>query len=511
VAVRYDVAARLAEGLAAVDDMQVYVEACRMRGYQHPDLTPHGARIRDRYAAEEGLDLGMLETDCATLRDMSLDSEEGLRQARSQISALTEAWTGGGGVAAADFVRRHCDSAAVVGEALRAAAVAWGVLRDDLWQVVDRRVATTLSTVEPAHAQRSVWLAAARSVLGGDTAGDDATEIVDGQVKPFVDSAIRRDWVSAMQAADGAAAAAYRRAIGTVGGMAGVRFEVPGDLGPRYRSSPGPGPVAEPRTAADSAVPSAASAPDVDDWPTSSENLFGPVPPYVPASVPPGVPPASAPAPANPLDAWATLPAPSSMSTPPGLGAGSIPGLGAGNVPGLGAAASVPGRFVDALSGLLGTPTTDAVPDLSAMPDPGMVPVATPDVPQSDIEPQTPDAQDPPDKDTEDTDPEDKDGVGHGPDAEDPAGEDPDDDNAQPDQADADTAADDGPEPIASSPETDGGAASAEPPDPTPAEAAPMPPLPVTAEPPASGSPGPAVGDATPCEIAADELPQAGQ
>jgi hypothetical protein len=505
VAVPYDVAARLAEGLAAVNDMQVYVEACRMRGYRHPDLTSHSAQIRDRYAAEEGLDLGVLETDRATLHDMSVDSEEGLRQARSQIAALTDAWTGDGGLAAANFVRRHCDSAAAVSEALRAAAVAWGVLRDDLWQVVDRRVATTVSTVEPAQAHRSVWLAAAHSVLGGDVSGDDAGEIVDGQVKPFVDSAIRRDWLSAMQAADHAAAAAYRTAIGAVGTMAGVRFEVPGDLGPRYRSSTGP----ESRASADSraAVPSAPSAPDVDGWPAGSEDPLGPVLPSVPASVPQSVPPASAPAPANPLDALATLSEPSSVSAPPGLGAGGFPGLGAGGVPGLGAAASVPGRIVDALSGLLGTPTTDAAPDLSALADPGMVPVATPDVPAPDIEPETPDAQDAPDpedEDPEDEDPVDKDGV-DGRDDGDPVGEDPDEDNG-----DGDTA-DDGPNPIDSSLESDCGAASAEPSAPTPAEAAPTPPPPVTAEPSASVSPPPAVGDATPCEIAADELPQAGQ
>jgi hypothetical protein len=50
----FDVAARLAEGAAAVERAGVYVWACRELGYQHPDLTMHAAQIRDWYAQEDG-------------------------------------------------------------------------------------------------------------------------------------------------------------------------------------------------------------------------------------------------------------------------------------------------------------------------------------------------------------------------------------------------------------------------------------------------------------------------
>ena len=104
MAARYDVAARLTEGLAAVDDMQTYVEACRLRGYQHPELTAWGTQLRDRYAAEEALDLRVLDADCATLRGVAGDAGEALRSARSQAMALAEAWAGqGGGVARNSF------------------------------------------------------------------------------------------------------------------------------------------------------------------------------------------------------------------------------------------------------------------------------------------------------------------------------------------------------------------------------------------------------------------------
>ena len=44
VADRLDVAARLAEGRAAVEHTQSYVQACHALGYQHRDLTAHPAQ-----------------------------------------------------------------------------------------------------------------------------------------------------------------------------------------------------------------------------------------------------------------------------------------------------------------------------------------------------------------------------------------------------------------------------------------------------------------------------------
>ncbi len=51
-------------------------------------------------------------------------------------------------------------------------------------------------------AQRAEWLAAAQTVTTG--AGDRAaaSELVDQQIKPFVDNDIRSDWLAAMHRAD---------------------------------------------------------------------------------------------------------------------------------------------------------------------------------------------------------------------------------------------------------------------------------------------------------------------
>ena len=95
-------------------------------------------------------------------------------------------------------------------------------------------MAQTQEIVDRARAQRPVWLAAAHTVLAGGQADDDAVRTVDGQVKPFVDNAIGVEWVSAMRSADGDATAAFRVAVDGVGAGARLRFEVPGDLGPRY-------------------------------------------------------------------------------------------------------------------------------------------------------------------------------------------------------------------------------------------------------------------------------------
>ena len=68
---------------------------------------------------------------------------------------------------AAEFVRRHCDTAEMLVDALQATADACTVLRDELWRVVDRRVAQTQEIVDRVRAQRPVWLAAARTVSAG--------------------------------------------------------------------------------------------------------------------------------------------------------------------------------------------------------------------------------------------------------------------------------------------------------------------------------------------------------
>ena len=59
-----DVAARLAAGRPSVSNTQAYVSACHAVGYQHPDLTAHGAQILEWYGGEDGLDLDALDADC---------------------------------------------------------------------------------------------------------------------------------------------------------------------------------------------------------------------------------------------------------------------------------------------------------------------------------------------------------------------------------------------------------------------------------------------------------------
>ena len=65
---RFDVMARLAEGRPAVERMQTYVQACHEFGYQQADLTARPAQVWDWYDTEAGLDLRVLDDDCAELR-----------------------------------------------------------------------------------------------------------------------------------------------------------------------------------------------------------------------------------------------------------------------------------------------------------------------------------------------------------------------------------------------------------------------------------------------------------
>src|SRR4029077_18994211 len=67
-------------------------------------------------------------------------------------------------------------------------------------------------------------------------AGDRATasELIDQQVKPFVDNDVRRGWLGAMRAAGAEVASAYAAAIDRVRAGPAAVFEVPGDLGPRW-------------------------------------------------------------------------------------------------------------------------------------------------------------------------------------------------------------------------------------------------------------------------------------
>jgi hypothetical protein len=162
VADRLDVAARLNEGRVAVEHTQSYVQACHALGYQHPELTAHPAQIREWYAGEDGLDLRVLDRDCAELRAAAMLVAEALRMQRTQVAELAAAWTGPGGDAAAQLLQRHCDTADSVATEIRAAAQRCESLRDNLWYLVDSKVATAIVIDDRTQAQRQAWLTARR-------------------------------------------------------------------------------------------------------------------------------------------------------------------------------------------------------------------------------------------------------------------------------------------------------------------------------------------------------------
>ena len=101
MATRLDVAGRMAEAATAVDTTQDYVWACRLLDYQHPDLTMHAAQVRDWFDSEEGLDLRVLDADCASLRAVAATVDQALDVQRAQSARLASAWHGAGAQSAA--------------------------------------------------------------------------------------------------------------------------------------------------------------------------------------------------------------------------------------------------------------------------------------------------------------------------------------------------------------------------------------------------------------------------
>ncbi|MGB3283513.1 MAG: hypothetical protein WBA95_00095, partial [Mycolicibacter algericus] len=214
MAPRYDVAARLAEGREAVAHTQAYVSACHRRGYGHPDLTGYDGQLADRYDSEAGLDLRCLDADCAALAALAGAAEDALRRQRGQLDALAAAWRGPGADAAVEFVRRHCESGAQLTARLRAAATGCEVLRDELWRLVDTKVAAVTAVDDRAGAHRPTWLAAAHAVNAGS--GDEhAAEVIDKQVIPYVDNDVRGECATAVLSARDGVAGAYRAAAGS--------------------------------------------------------------------------------------------------------------------------------------------------------------------------------------------------------------------------------------------------------------------------------------------------------
>jgi hypothetical protein len=335
---RFDVVARLAEGRPAVEHTQTYVQACHALGYQHPDLTAHGSQVLDWYDTETGLDLRALDDDGAELRTALNTIDEALWLQRAQITEIAAAWTGSGADSATAFLQRHCDVAAGVAAHVRAAADGYAALRDKLWQLVDGKAATAVAIDDRRLGERSAWLAAAHTVTAG--AGNrSAEELVRQHVTPYVDNDIRSDWLTAMRMAAASVQASYDAAVDALSATREVYFEIPGELGPR-----GPAVFDKPLESnpAAATVPTTSTPPDIA--------------PTVPAaaSAPLSAPPAPPPATGTPDDVPA---APPELAAPLGDAAGLTGGAGGlGSAGGLaGSVGGVIGKIVDAIGGLLGS------------------------------------------------------------------------------------------------------------------------------------------------------------
>jgi hypothetical protein len=444
VADRLDVAERLAEGRPAVEHTQNYVHACHVLGYEHPDLTAHPSQIRDWYDSEDGLDLRALDRDCAELRAAGAAVTEALRIQHAQVAELAAAWTGPGGDTAVGFLQRHVDTGYTAATEVRAAAQRCESLRDNLWYLVDSKVATAIAIDDRTQAQRQTWLAAAAAVTTGLGDRPTAEEVVRQQVNPYVDNEIRDDWLSTMRSTVAGVATSYDMVTDRMAAAPGARFEFPGDLGPGYQALP-------------AAPPSA---------PTSAAALAPAVFPSLPAD------------PAPTLATAAPAPAPTISATPvPDLGTalGDTSAMPAGDLggglSGLGGLAS---RIVDAMGSLLGS-AADAPDDPSALD-------------ASDEDPFHVDDQ----HDDSDDQHDDSDGKPE----------------AEPDEPEEAKEVDDTEE---AKPAEQAGPVDA-PPPPVDAPPAETPPAPIDAPAPVAAPPtgGPTRGS-TPCEIAADQLPQAGQ
>lgn len=469
----YDVAARLAQGRSAVDTVQQYVSACHQLGYHHQDLTLHPAQVRDWYSTEDGMDLGALQRGCLSLEAAVRVSQDALSVQDRQVAQMSAVWQGVGGETARDFLRRHGDASAAVAAAVRTASEALVALREDLWRAVSTKVDTVVAIEARAAGSRAEWLTAATAVTTGVGDLSGASELVDGAVEPFVDNSIRGDWLAAMQAAVASVNAAYERAVREIQAEQPPTFDIPGDLGPVW-SPPASVCDDEPRCEAPAgrevSLAPAATAPSGWSGGTAAP-VAAAAPPPPPATFAP--PAAFAPPPAPAALAAPVEPpvAPPPAAAPPlplgGMGS-AIPDMG-GGLSGLGQ------QFADTLSGLLGGAGGGLLGGANAAGAEGEMPgLPEPDLPEPDLEPEEES------QDDEDLQEEEKDEV------------------VEPEEADL--------LPVDEAVVTGEAASEADPCEPAPAPTpAPLPaePLPPPAE--------PVAAEQTPCEIAADEVPQVGE
>lgn len=436
---RLDVAGCLEQGRPAVEHTQRYVRACQLLGYQHPDLTAQPSQIRDGYDHEDGLDLRVLGSDCGKLWAAADLAAEALRLQREQVAGLSAVWTGSGADNAVRFLLRHCDTAATVVACLRSAAQQCESLRDNVWHLLNVKVATVIAIDDRTLVQRPAWLAAAETITTGVGDRPAAEELIYRQVKPYVDNDIRTDWVEVVRSTLADMTTAYDTVTEWLNTAPKAHFEIPGDFG---RSG------TTPMAALPAGVP-------VNPWAAGPASGTAAVP-VLPAALASG----AHPVPAHLPEAAVPPPAVPASSTPAPPADAAVAPTGAGDFPALGGLGGLASWIVAAMSDLLGSAADHGPDDLTDTEDPFAEDAAPEDAAADDSDiPEDPGqpAGKPSDK------------LGSTPNAQQPA-------------------------PLTPS---------------TPLVAAPPP---VAA--PLSGAPsgsGPSSGESTPCQIAADELPQAGQ
>lgn len=468
VADRLDVAGRLEEGRPAVEHTQSYVTACHALGYQQPGLTDHPAQVRERYEDQDGLDLRALDRDCADLRAAGVAAQEAARLQRAQLAELAAAWTGPGGDAAVRFLQQHCDAANVVATELRAAAQRCESLRDNLWFLVDSKVATAVALDDRTAGQRPVWLGAAGTVTTGVGDRQAAEDVLRHDVMPYVDNDIRDEWLAAMRSASDGVDTSYGMVIDRMAASPTVRFECPDGL---PLSSPAPRTLSGESLIPAAPVRAAAATPEA------------PLEPAAPASV--GWP-AAAPDPGAPLGEASALPVGAlgdglSDGLGDGVGAGGLGGGGGGGLIGLA------GRILDAVGDLVGS-----ADDGGADPLDGDLGDLGDDLDGDPLHDDEPDDRDDDPGDTDDPDEPDE--------TDEP-------ENAVPPGVPEPTEPPGDTQPVGAPPQPPAPPASGPEPGPPPAPAPPG----ALADAPADPAAPPAHEASTPCEIAADQLPQAGQ
>lgn len=461
----HDVASRLAQGRPAVETVQGYVWACHQLGFDHQDLTLHASQVDDWYRTEDGMDLAALQRVCLALEAAVRSSQDALAVQSRQLDRLPTVWQGGGGQAAQEFLRRHGDASAGVAAAVQTAAEALVALREELWRAVCAKVDAVLAIEGRTAPARGEWTAAAHTVTTGVGDRAAASELIDQAVKPFVHNAISSEWLTAMQTAVGSVTASYDRAIAEIAAESSPVFDVPGDFGPA-RTPDGPECDDAPRCASAAAVVPAPAPASAVSAPAAWSA------PATPAPAPAATAPAAWSAPANPEPVASATPS-GSVPPLPAASAPPMPTLGSmgSGMPDIGGGLSGLGQqFADSLSGLLGgsgdLPELEK-PDLEgpALDDPESEETEEPDDPEPE-EPELDEKEEPKEPDPV----EEAVVTGEAEPVEDPC---------EP--------------PIALAP------VAAPAPEPAPPPAQPLPP----AEPSAAGQ--------TPCEIAADEVPQVGE